>query len=304
MIGSLEVRDCPESSSAQNAGILVVGGDSLVGASLATTLRHEGASVVVTTRRQKTLGPQRLYLEYQDSSPFRAPKGIGHAVVLAGITSYSACERDQSSRAINVEAVSELVQSLLKQGLGVTFVSSNTVFGGSRPWPEEGSPHLPTIEYGRQKSEAEAAIKARAKQLGLLDQVQIVRLTKVVDRRVPPLPTWLAAWRRGESAFPFEDFIFSPISLAFACTSLSTIVRSSISGDFHISGSDNVTYAEFAELLALRFGVDRSLLSPLRSGDQGVRLHFQPTYSGLGMSRTARLTNLKPQPLEDVVCDM
>jgi dTDP-4-dehydrorhamnose reductase len=178
------------------------------------------------------------------------------------------------------------------------------VFGGGRPWPAEDDEHAPGIAYARQKSEGEAAIRRAAADLGALDRLNVVRLTKILGPRTAPLPDWFAAWERGQMIEPFSDLVFAPMSVQFVGEALATIGEKRIPGNLHLSGAENVTYVDLANEFAARLGVDRSLISPTTAVAKGVRILFKPRFSGIGMARTTALAGIGPQPLASVVQDV
>lgn len=233
-----------------------------------------------------------------------APPDAGVALVIAAATNYDRCATDPMARTTNVELIPRSIGRLLEQGLHVTFISTNSVFGGERPWPGEDDPHAPGIPYAAQKSEGEAAARDIAARLGAADRLNIVRLTKIMNGGVSPLPAWLAAWKRGEVVEPFADLIFAPISVRFVGEALATIGEARLSGNLHLSGAENVSYPKFAAALARRLGMDAALIRPTTATAKGIHIAFKPRFSGLGMERTTALTGLAPQPLDALVDDI
>lgn len=285
-------------------GYLVVGGDSLVGGGLYRALQTAGHRVLASTRRQDQTRADRVHLDFESDAPFLLPAGIDYAFVVAAATNYDRCEKDPLAQRINVELIPRLVASLLEQGAFVTFVSTNSVFGGERPWPREDDPHLPGIAYARQKSEGESAIRLAAGQLGASGRLNVVRLTKILGRDTSPLPGWFAAWNRGEVVEPFADLLFAPMSVRFVGESLMKIGECRVPGNLHLSGAENVSYVDLAFAFADRMGIDRRLIAPTTATERGVHIAFKPRYSGISMERTTALCDIRPQTLPDAVRDL
>lgn len=285
-------------------GFLVVGGDSLVGGGLTRSLEKRGHLTYSSTRRRDTVDTRRIYLDFESEDIFYPPASVDYVFIIAAATNYDRCEKDPLAQRINVDLIPKLIASLLEQGLFVTFISTNSVFGGERPSPHEDAPHAPGIAYARQKADAEKIICDAAHRLKAEDRLNIVRLTKILDRNTPPLPNWFSAWQQGEIVQPFSDLTFAPMSVRFVGDALATIGEKRISGNLHLSGADNVSYVDLAFALASKLGVDASLIAPTTAEEKGVNIPFKPRYSGLGMSRTTELSGVMPQTLDDVAADL
>lgn len=280
---------------------LVIGADSFLGARLISQLESQGHLVTGTSRRPDTIAPGRVFLDIKDSDNFQIPDNIECVFIVAGVTNYGLCETDPEAWNVNVEAIPQLASRFLKAGAFVYFVSTNSVFGGDYPWPGEDDPHYPTIAYSRQKSASEIAIRDQAEKLGYLDQLGIVRLTKIVASSTLPFPHWFSEWKNGKMIKPFTDLIFAPISLGYAAKGLGIMGENPLSGNFHLSGSENISYFDFAKALADRIGVPASLIEPTTSLDMGVKVLYLPRYSGIGMGKTSQLTGVFPESLDSVV---
>ena len=289
---------------ANGAAFLVVGGDSLVGGGVVDALSRRGRLVYSSTRKTATLNAERLYLDFERYAEFKLPADVGYVYLVAAATSYDRCENDPLARITNVELIPAFVGSLLQRGTFVTFISTNTVFGGDQPWPDEDAPHDPRIAYARQKAEGEAAIRAIAKSVGAADRLAVVRLTKILAANVSPLPAWFAAWQRGEAIDPFADLIFAPMSRRFVGDALVKLGEKRLAGNLHLSGEANVSYVDFARALAHRMGIDESLIRPTTAVAKGIDIPFKPRFSGLGMTRTTQLSGIQPQRLEQVIDDL
>lgn len=280
---------------------LVVGGDSLVGGGTVKALTARGHNVISTTRRKGSVRKDRIFLDFEDESTYRVPQSIDYAFVIAAATNYDRCESDPQAEVINVKLIPSLVRSLLNQGMFVTFISTNAVFGGERPWPHEDDSHDPHIAYAQQKSDGEKAILEFAASDGTLELLNITRLTKILEADVPPIPGWIKDWNRGKGVTPFEDLVFAPMSIDFVSNSLATIGEKRIRGNLHLSGAENISYVQFAHAIAKRLGVEAELIKPTTATEQGIHIAFKPTYSGLGMTRTTEHTGIKPQKIDDLI---
>lgn len=283
---------------------LVVGGDSLVGGSLVSALRKRGHLVYETTRRVNTLDNYRLFLDFENEIDFKLPEKIDYVYVVAAATNYDRCEKDPMAHKINVELIPRLIEKFLKRDIFVTFISTNSVFGGERPWPNEDDPHDPRIHYAKQKNLAEIAVQNFAKKNDVEHNLNIVRLTKILDSDTAPIPAWTSSWKKEEIVTPFMDLIFAPMSIQFVGNSLAVIGEKRISGNFHLSGYENINYVEFAKLIAKKMGVAQRLICSSTATACGIHIAFKPTYSGLGMLRTTQLTGIEPQKIDSVITDI
>jgi len=288
----------------ERSSYIVVGADSLVGGGLLKALAKRGWPAYGTTRRREQLGPDRLFLDFEDEQPFKAPEDASYAFVVAAATNYDRCEKDPQARIINEELTPRTIANLLAQGLHVTFISTNSVFGGEREWPHEDAPHDPQIPYAAQKSRAEETVREAAAKLGALDRLNIVRLTKILDPDTSPLPAWFAAWKKQQPIQPFADLIFAPMSVQHVGDALATVGLKRVSGNIHLSGAENVSYVDLAQALARKMEISPNLIEPTTATARGIHIAFKPRFSGLGMERTTQLTGVSPQSLDSVVADI
>lgn len=287
-----------------NKAFLVVGGDSLVGGHLFSSLIKHGHKAYATTRRKDSLSDQRVYLDFEDYASFEPPADVDYVYIVAAATNYDRCETDPLAHRINVELIPAFIKHLLKKNLFTMYVSTNSVFGGERPWPLENDPHDPQIAYAIQKHDSEKIAVGYAEELGQKDNFGIVRLTKILGADTSPLPSWFEAWGKNEMVTPFADLIFAPMSAQYVGAALVTLGEKRVPGCLHLSGAENVDYVRLAQTFAREMGVSQDLIEPTTATEKGIHIAFKPTYSGLGMERTTRLTGVKPQPLEDVVKDV
>ena len=279
------------------ASWLVVGGDSLIGRALVRTVEVQGRAVLATTRRRGCAGPRRPHLELaQDPSDWTPPDRVSVAFLLAAAANQLSCCADPAAaRRINVDNTTALARRLIDCGAFVVFTSTNLVFDGEQArYPTCAAPH-PTSEYGRQKADAERAL------LALGSRVAVVRLTKVLSAELPLIANWVAALKAGRAVEAFTDLICAPMPVDFVAEALAGIGAQEKGGLFHLSGADEMSYAEFAAALARRLGADPSLVRPVTSRDAGLRLQAIPKHSSLDASGVVDALGLAPPPIEAVL---
>ncbi|MDA8716484.1 sugar nucleotide-binding protein [Alphaproteobacteria bacterium] len=288
----------------KNKNLLVVGGDSLVGAHLYRSLIEDGYLVSRTTRRQKPEGQNWVYFDFTDVESYKNAREYDQAFIVAAATNYERCATDPMARRINVELIPEAIIKMMELGLFCSYISTNSVFGGNQRWPKENAKHNPLIPYAEQKSESEVKLRDLSAQRSMTDRCNVIRLTKIMDFETPPVPGWLKSLTSGHIITPFEDLIFAPMSVQHVAKAIAKVGLLEKPGDFHLSGAKNVTYVDFAQEFIKQFNFNPQLLEPVVSTEKGITIAFKPKYSGLGMEKTSRLAGVMPQTLESVVSDL
>ncbi|MBQ4861987.1 sugar nucleotide-binding protein [Pseudoalteromonas sp. MMG013] len=278
--------------------VLVVGGDSFLGKQLGVELDSMHVESYLSTRRKSSVSQYRPFLDLLQP---KLSNAYDHVVLLAGIWNYHACATDPDAYTINVINMIEIAQACWNKGAFVTFISTNTVFGGDKPWCNEDAPLAPSFPYAQHKVDAELGLQKKAKLLGFESKLNIIRLTKILDSSVSPLPSWLPELANNNKITPFSDLVFAPITREFASQSIAKIALSGIAGTFHLSGEKNVKYDEFAKNIAITMGHSQKLIEATTSTKAGIKIPFLPLYSGLGMRNTNEVFKIAPQPLQQVV---
>lgn len=280
--------------------ILIVGGDSLIGGALAKRWLGEGRDVVVTSRRRNGPGGA-LRLDLARQEEFAVPPGATAAILAAGVTGFRACDHSSEAEAINTVKIPALAERLLAAGVFVVLLSSSAVFAADATRPDEDAQHRPGADYGRQKSLGEARTRECAAALGAGERLCVVRLTKALAPSAGPVADWLRAWRSGERAIAFSDVRTSPVTPDYLAQGIMAALRRSVAGDTHFSGAEGIRYADLCLALAKNLGLPDESVRAVDSGTLGRPAPFRPTDGAIGMRRTAELTGMAPQPLEDVV---
>ena len=284
--------------NAVNLKCLVVGGDGFIGSKLVERLRSLGASVTATTRRAVGVDKNSLRLDLASELELPSwtyPNGEV-AFLCAGVTSIATCEAEPlTSRRINAVNTLTLARKLYASGMRIVFLSSNAVFDGHIAKREEGSVYCPSTEYGRQKVSVEQGLMAFS---GGVGSVAIIRLSKVLASSSGVIAEFIKQFTAREPCAAFDDLRMSPISLSYVLDAILTIAMSQYSGVFHLSGAEEMTYADFARRLAGRLGVSQDLVRPVAAGAKVV---YRPEHPALSMKRTSELLGISPESTDHLL---
>lgn len=232
--------------------ILIVGADGEMGSCLLEEARARPLECAGTSRRPDSRYRVDLL---QPTSAWALPARVDAAILSAGITNLRACEENPAAtRAVNIEGIKRLADSLAQRGATLTFLSSSAVFSGVIHSPDETAPVSPVSEYGHQKAEIEAWL-ANAH-----PTAKIVRLTKVVSQESPRLREWATSLRQGKPIHAFGNLFASLISRKHTAQALLSISTAPASGIFHLSASDAISYFQTARGLASALGTSPALV--------------------------------------------
>jgi dTDP-4-dehydrorhamnose reductase len=284
------------------SGILVSGVTGLVGrAVLERLLATSDAEVHALTRRplpapfdararvrvwQADLGEaERLAQVLREARP---------AVVIhpAAIADVDACECDHAlAHAVNVEGAVNLARASAAVGAHFVHVSTDYVFDGSEAYPgpydETATPH-PVNYYGETKLEAERQVSdICAGRVGLA----ICRTALVYGVNPPGRTNFLVSMinelRAGRRIRAVTDQQNTPTAAANLAEMLVAAAEKRAVGPFNTAGGELITRYALALAVADHFGLDRSLITPLRSAELG-QLARRPLLSGLRVEKAER----------------
>jgi len=282
---------------------LIVGTDGTIGSALGKAMRDRGMEVWATSRRHDVGSLRKaIYLDLSEPDRLRLPTAPNCAFLCAARSGFLECEqsRDATYR-VNVVGSVAIATHLLSRGVFVVLLSSSAVYDGLTPLPEESLDPSPTTEYGRQKAEAE-------KRLLQLDagrgNVAIVRLTKVFSSRTPVVRGFMRHLEKGERFEAFSDLYISPVSLRYVVAALMEIERRRSGGIFHLSGSIEQSYADFARRLAGKMGVSPDLVGESTVEESPTPVLYRPRHPGLGMTLTSRSIGLHPEPQDSMLANL
>lgn len=277
--------------------ILIIGGDSQVGCALD---KYINDNKIITTRRQEI----KSQMQYFD---LNYPQGIENiklnsctaAVVCAGITSISICEKNpEETFKINVINTIQLLNYLNRKKIFTVFISSSAIFGESEKVADEYTLPSPSTQYGRQKSYVEDYIQSSDELKG---GVAILRLTKVLSRSNGFIFENMNKLKTGNKIFAYSNLFLSPISMPYVMKCIVKLVDMKIPGIFNISNKNELSYFDLFIEIAKKLKIDTSLVCASSVFSDAKNPLFRPARPSLGMSNASIYLGIMPEPLEEVI---
>ena len=214
--------------------ILVIGGSGFIGRRLVAHLGPERTIAThLTTPFPGSVRFDSARMRLADRF-FLGRHGITHGILLQGITGIDRCATaPQESARVNVDGAINAIDDMLDAGVVPIYVSSDSVFDGSRGPSTEFDPVTPILTYGRQAAAVEAYLG------GLSALWAIARLTKVVAGFPNPrniLSEWIETISRREVIRCAHDQILSPVDIDDVVAALMFFVGSGLSGLYNVCG--------------------------------------------------------------------
>ena len=279
---------------------LIIGQESMIGGALTQALCLSGQSVFGTTRHADRVDMHCQFLDLDgDINRVIVPDGVRYAVFCAGVTDQRACEEAPThTQKINVDHTLRVIEALNVSGVRTLFLSTNLVLACDRPGANEFAPFAPIGVYGRQKADVEQA-------LGQMDADNvIVRLSKVLSVDQPLISRWIEALRAEERVQAFSDLSLSPISLKYSIAAILRVLKSDVTGVFHVAGADEVSYCVLAKAMAHAMHQDANYVECVDSESASVALVGRPRHPSLGGQRLERVFGIVPQPFAEMIADL
>ena len=276
--------------------VLVTGAGGLVGWALCRELvggpgsDHEVHATARSRPAPAGVVAHRVELSEPGAAARLVESILPHVVVH---TAYSMSELERDV----VVATTEVARACARGGVALVHVSTDAVFDGEHaPYAEDVVP-TPVHPYGAAKWAAEQAVQEVVPTAAIVRTALIAHL----DIARPDSSTqWLLdAQRRGEEVTLFTDEIRSVVRLEDLVDVLARLAQSDPEvrrGVWHVGGPDRLSRWELGEIVAARFGLDRSLIRPgLAAALPGRR----PRDVSLACDRLAQLS-VRPGPIDTV----
>ncbi len=234
-------RENEEESSEILEKVLIVGVDSKIGSALK---KHFKKSYITfgTTRKKEKKSEDTYYFDLEHPNFDFLPKKIRAAVICASSTDIKEFKKNSEKyRRINVTNTIKLVEKLSDDGCFIIYLSSNAVFDGKKPFYKVGDETNPVTLYGKFKAEVEKFLTSNSNINSC-----ILRLTKVITEKTEFLERWKNEARVGVSIKTYKNRYLSPIDIKDVVEAIDLCLRKKQTGIFHLGGSKEITYTDYA----------------------------------------------------------
>jgi dTDP-4-dehydrorhamnose reductase len=207
-----------------------------------------------STRHKKLVSDSRPYLDLKKPRSFKMYIHYDVVILCASKSSIADCDLyKKQTRIINVDNTYAISKRLSQLNAHIIFLSSNQVFDGTVPFKKNSDNKNPISEYGKQKADAEELINS-------LKSSSILRLTKVVYSKFPLFIKWKNMLESGEKISAFKDMYFSPVDIKKVIEKIDFLAKNRVSGIFHCSGDEDISYHDFAVKYAKELGYSEELV--------------------------------------------
>jgi dTDP-4-dehydrorhamnose reductase len=177
------------------------------------------------------------------------------------------------------------------------FISTDSVFDGTRGGYSEADVPAPLNEYARSKLRAEKHVLANRR--GVCVRTNFFGRSS----RGHGLAEWLLReLGAGREVVGFEDVVFSPLYCRDVAEALAEIAIGDVAGLLHLGG-DLVNKYDFGVLLAEKFGLDPSLVRRGSIADVNLRAP-RPLNTSLDSSRARTVLGLRLRGVDEAVSAM
>lgn len=214
---------------------------------------------------------------------------------LGAMTNVDLCEVDQNlAMAINAKATETLAKESAKQKAFFVYVSTDYVFDGKIGMKKENDYTNPLGFYGKSKLAGETVLN------NLASGWCIARTSTPfgIHSTKKSFPIWIKENLELKKEIPvLTDQYTSPTYVPNLSKMLIEVATRKISGIIHLAGATKISRYVFAEMIADKLNLDKTLLRPATIKEMNWKSQ-RPADSSLDVSLAAEILEEKPQKIE------
>lgn len=272
--------------------LVVTGGSGLLGSKIVQLAKNNFN--VIPTHFRDSIFSGSLRLDITDKREvFQTIRKLEPDVLIhtAAETNVDKCEKEREwAWKANVEGTGNLAEICGKINAKIVYVSTDYVFDGEKGlYTEEDKPN-PINYYGLTKLMGEEAMMKHC------DDHIIVRSSVLYgwDPRKLNFATWIIdSLKRHQSIQVVDDHFNSPTLADNLAEALLEAVKKHLSGFYHMAGSERISRYEFALRITKTFGLDSSLIKPIKMSELTTWVAKRPKDSSLSIEKARRALRTK-----------
>ncbi|MDF9407640.1 NAD(P)-dependent oxidoreductase [Pelotomaculum isophthalicicum JI] len=200
----------------------------------------------------------------------------------AALPDVEACEKKpELCRRVNIDGTRNVLAAAGEIKAKVVFFSTDYLFDGAAGPYAETEPSNPLNMYGKAKNEAEQLIRQSTCPHLIIRTSVVYGYEKQGKNFVVRLNERL---RQGEKVKVPNDQFSTPTYVNNLCAIIKELVESGKEGIYNIAGPELLNRYDFAVLAAEIFELDRSLITPVATGELGQQA-LRPLRGGLKVDK-------------------
>ena len=237
--------------------ILIIGSDGEIGSYIFDKFKESSFEIYGTSKRNKNRSIIKFDL-LEKELPLDLSK-YDVCIICAGINNIEICEKNSDfARDVNVFSTIRLIEECKKNNIFLIYFSSVSIFDGKLSFYKTYDNPSPFTKYGHYKLEVEKFLQKEYSNMSA-----ILRLTKVISENTPIIKKWQTNYRLKRKIIVYQDKYISPISLREIFISLNIIIKRKSCGIYHLGGSNELSYYEFALKYFKEKNFSTNLLKPV-----------------------------------------
>ena len=240
----------------KNRKILIIGSDGEVGSYIFNKFKESSFGIYGTSRRNQNSSLIKFDL-LDKVLPFDLSQ-YDVCIICAGINNIDICEKKSDlAYSVNVLSTIRLIEECKKKNIFLIYFSSVSIFDGKNSFYDVEDNPSPFTKYGLYKLEVEKFIQKEYSNMSA-----ILRLTKVISENTPIIKKWLLDYKSKRSIIAYRDKYISPISLSDIFIGLNIIIKRKYCGIYHLGGSKELSFYEFALKYFKENNLSTNLIKP------------------------------------------
>jgi dTDP-4-dehydrorhamnose reductase len=282
--------------------VLITGASGLYGSKLTQLIQEEHQVYAAYGKNKPAYGNPIQFdvsnkIQVENAFKKADPDVVVHA---ASLTNVDTCETDKSlAWKINVEGTRNIAEAAKAYDAFLFYVSTDYIFNGEKGNYIETDKPDPINYYGLTKLKAENIVH------DTVNQYCIARTSVLYGASPTAGKINFALWlinklRKKETVKILTDQTNSPTLNTNLAEMTREIIQRKKTGIYHLSGDTQISRYDFAKMIAVTFGLNLALITPL-SSSEFPWIAKRPKDSSLNTTKAKNALTKKPLPVEEAL---